>query len=600
MRRLALSLPLAGFCGALLLAGCGGGTPATVSGSGTVTSFTGKVQAAGLPVVGASVQLYATGTSGNGSASTALLTQALTTDSSGDFTLPSNFSCTTSGAGLFLLAKGGRVGITGTANNSLWLAAAMPACGSLTSTLSVTVNELTTVAMATALAQFYVAGGNVGASATNTIGLGNAVVNAQLLGDLITGVSPGANVPANVTVNFAMLNSLANALSACAASTPVCTSLFSAATVGGTAPTNTLDAAFTIARNPGHNVAAIYALSTATTFTPALTATPPDWMISLTLSGGGLNEPTAISVDGSGDLWSADYNEALSEFAPNGAPVFTHGITNQGLHESFGLAIDSSNNIWVESDETAGSPRNGGSVAKFNNAGSAITNGIGYTAGVYYPTGIAADPNGDMWIANYGNSTYALFNSSGLALTTNCNVNGCGSGQLEFPVAVAVDSNHFAWFANQSANTVTRISLNGTTATPIVCCDGASGVAVDAHNNVWVANYFGDSVSELGTTGTVISSGYIGGGVDHPQGIAVDGAGSIWVANYRGSSISVLAGATAAVPGAALSPSTGFGTDASLLEPFALAIDGTSGNVCGSPNQALKHDPRSLWVWPRR
>jgi len=63
--------------------------------------------------------------------------------------------------------------------------------------------------------------------------------------------------------------------------------------------------AVAIAQDPGSNVGALYALSTGTAFTPALTAAPPDWMIFVTISGGGLSEPTGIAVDGSGDLWSA-------------------------------------------------------------------------------------------------------------------------------------------------------------------------------------------------------------------------------------------------------------------------------------------------------
>jgi len=66
--------------------------------------------------------------------------------------------------------------------------------------------------------------------------------------------------------------------------------------------------------------------------------------------------------------------------------------------------------------------------------------------------------------------------------------------------------------------------------------------------------------------------------VYHPQGIAVDGGGSVWVANYRAPYLSKLAGSTAAVPGAALSPATGIGADAALLEAYAIAID-ASGNL---------------------
>jgi sugar lactone lactonase YvrE len=547
------------------------------TGATTGTSFTGKVQATGLPVIGASVQLYEAGTSATGSSNAALAT-ALTTDVNGNFTVPSTFSCVSANTVLFLLAKGGKVGSGGTANSALWLAAALPPCGSLTNSLSVTVNELTTVAMTEALAQFTAAGGNVRASATNTLGLANAVVNAQMLANLTTGVSPGASVPANVAVNSAKLNSLANAFAGCAVSSAACTPLFAAATVGSTVPTNTLDAAFNIARNPGANVAALYALSVGTTFTPVLTGAPPDWIMFLEITGGGLNEPTALSVDGSGNLWSADFNQALSKFAPNGSTSFSNGITGPELTQSFGLAIDPSNNIWVESDETPGSPNNSGSVAKFNNAGVALSSGIGFTAGVYFPTGIAADPNGDMWIANYGNSTYALYNSSGAAITANCNVNGCGAGVVEFPVAVAVDGNHFGWIGNQAANFVTRISLDGTSLTTITCGEGPSGVAVDGQNNIWVANYFTSSIAEISNTGNLISGNYTGGGINHPQGIAVDGGGSVWIANYRGSSITELAGASAATPGAAISPAIGYGSDSNLFESFGLAID-ASGNI---------------------
>jgi len=525
-----------------------------------------------------SVQLYDVGTSGNGSQPNARLASALTTDVNGNFTVPSNFSCVSSSTVLFLLAKGGRVSSSGTVNSALWLTAPLPPCGSLTNSTTVTVNELSTVATAEALAQFYASGGNIGASASNTLGLSNAMLSEQLLVNLSTGISPGANVPANVTVPSAKLNTLADAFSACAVSSTVCTPLFTAATVGSTVPTNTLDAAFAIAANPGSSVTAIYALSTGTTFTPVLSEAPPDWMMFLTVSGGGLNAPTAVGVDGSGNLWSANYNEVLSEFTPNGTPVYTNGITGSGLHESFGLAIDASNNIWVVNDETPGSPRNGGTLSKFTNAGVALSGGIGYTAGLYFPTGIASDTNGDIWIANYGNSTYALYTNSGTQITTNCNVNGCGYGSLEFPVAVAADGNHFGWVGNQSANTVTQISLDGTITNAISCCSGASGVAVDAQNNIWVANYFGDSVSELSSTGAVISAGYTNGGIYHPQGIAVDGTGSVWVANYRGGSLTKLAGANAATPGTGLSPSTGYGTDASLIEPYGLAID-ASGDV---------------------
>ena len=89
------------------------------------------------------------------------------------------------------------------------------------------------------------------------------------------------------------------------------------------------------------------------------------------------------------------------------------------------------------------------------------------------------------------------------------------------------------------------------------------------------------------STATVVSTGYTGGGLSYPYGIAVDGAGNVWVTNYYGiiaegteapSTISELQGANGAKPGQPISPSTGYGSDAGLLEPHGIAID-ASGNV---------------------
>ena len=167
-----------------------------------------------------------------------------------------------------------------------------------------------------------------------------------------------------------------------------------------------------------------------------------------------------------------------------------------------------------------------------------------------------------------------LLNSSGASLS---GTTGWGGTSLDFPVALAVDSNHNAWVANQSANTITKISADGSTNTVITCCDGASGIATDQSNNVWVANYYGDSISEVSDNSAVLLNGITGGGVLHPQGIAIDGSGTVWVANYRGNSISEVSGASSASPGTFLSPANGFGTDASLLEPYGLVLD-ASGN----------------------
>jgi hypothetical protein len=187
--------------GALSLFACGCGSnpvPANTVGSSGETglSFSGKVQAGAQPVSGASVQLYAASDSGYGAAGSSLLPSALITDSTGSFTVSASYPCASSSTQLYLIAKGGNPGLSGSANNSaLWLMTAMGSCGSIVSGDAVVVNEVTTVASVAALAAFYSSGGNVGASSSYAAGLANAFGAASQLANMATGTSPGASRP---------------------------------------------------------------------------------------------------------------------------------------------------------------------------------------------------------------------------------------------------------------------------------------------------------------------------------------------------------------------------------------------------------------------
>jgi streptogramin lyase len=182
-----------------------------------------------------------------------------------------------------------------------------------------------------------------------------------------------------------------------------------------------------------------------------------------------------------------------------------------------------------------------------------------------------------MWFADYGDSKVTVLNGTGSAVSSST---GWGSNSLAFPVALAVDSNHNAWVANQGGLLpITKISADGSQVTNYDCdCNGASGIAVDQKENIWVANYYGNSISEVNSCGTLVLDAVTGGGVDHPQGIAVDGGGTVWVTNFLSNSISEINGASSSAAGTFVSPSTGFGTDASILQPYGLAVD-ASGSL---------------------
>ena len=592
-----LPLPILLCLCAGLVSGCGGTLTQSTSAAPGV-SLRGTVLGGQQPVTGAMVYLYAAGSTGYGSAATSLLNTStsgviadgngngyVTTGGSGSFEIPDGWSCPVGTDQVYILALGGNPGLAkGTNNTALALMAALGTCSSLVSTYpNIVIDEVTTVASVWALRPFMTDAAHIGASATNAAGLSNAFAQVTNIVDIATGKALTKTPAGNGTVPQSKIDTLADILAPCVNSTtavsPACSSLFSTATPSvKTQAADTIAAALYIAQYQGHAVSTLFGLSTVSApFQPQLGSAPNDWILFVTFTGGSLNGPASLGVDGLGNLWVSNYFGIASEFSPVGAPLAAAGYTGGGLNESFGMAIDTSNNIWFANEQsTGGVNSNLGTITKLSSSGQPLSGSSGYYAGgIYFPIGVAADPNGNLWIVNYGDSKVTLLNSSGASLSGAA---GWGGTSLEFPVALAVDSNHNAWVANQSANTITKISADGLTDTVISCCDGASGIATDQSNNVWVANYYGNSISEVSSSGFVLLNGITGGGVLHPQGIAVDGAGTVWVANYRGGSISEISGASSASPGTFLSPPIGFGTDASLLEPYGLVLD-ASGNA---------------------
>ncbi len=552
--------------------GGGGGSTGTFAGVG----FSGMVMAAGKPVAGAAVQVYAAGSTGAGSGATALETAALTTDATGAFTVAAGYGCPAAETQVYAVARGGTVAGATTANTALAEMVVLGPCNGIASGSSVVVDEATTVAGVWAMQQFLAADGTVGASATNGMGLGNAAAMARALVNTGTGTAPGVGFVSSATVPVAKVNTLADLLSVCAADgrSSGCAAVLAA--MRGVKAADTLALAVAVAKAPAVNVAALYSASSASAvFSPGLTAAPLDWMLTVRYTGGGLlavNGPTALAIDGKGNAWVANYGGVVSAFSPVGVPLFASGITGGGLNSSYGLAIDGSNNVWV----TNGASGSGGSVAEISAAGQFLSGTGGYQGNFAAPVGLAIDPNGTVWVVNTENATVVQLNSSGQTIS---GAGGYGSSALAFPGAIAIDASHNAWVGNMNTQQVVKISADGKAVTPVSCCDGPQGLAIDAGGSVWAANYYGDSVSRIAGNGVVASgSPYTGETLKYPSAIAVDGAGSVWVGNFRGNLLTELAGSGTATPGAVISPAAGWASDAGLNQPFATAVD-ASGNV---------------------
>jgi hypothetical protein len=561
---------------ASFLTGCGGaantmtGTVSMPTTPSVPAFFTGAMESGSSPVSGAEVSFYAAGNSGVGVGATNLLgTETVTTDGSGKFSIP-DFQCPSSAAQVYLVGRGGSTAAGGS-NSAIAMMAALGACGSVSSSTTVAMNEVTTVAAAWALSRFIGTNAAVGASATNATGLSNAFTTAANLADTTKGTAPGPGLPANTKLETAKLNALAAALWNCnqPVSSTACGKLFSAATGVNGAPADTLDAALNVVRNPGANVAAVFANVAQGPFAPVLSTAPHDWTLSATFGNcvtgcGGLNLPGSLAIDSMGDVWVANYfGGAASKFSNTGVPAAASGYTATGLQESFGIAVDGQDSAWI----TNASGSTAGSVTHLSSSGVDLS-GSGYTGGgIYYPEAVEATSTGMIWVSDYATGSATLLAGSGTAVSGSA---GYAPGVLPFTSAVAIDGNQNGWFAYQGG--VAMVTQAGAVSS-YVCCQVPAGIALDASGNVWIADYQASSVVKLGPSGSVL--GQTGaGGVHTPMNMAVDGGGNVWTANYRANTVSEVNGATLQ----AVSPAVGYGLDASLYGPFGLGVD-ASGNV---------------------
>jgi hypothetical protein len=402
-----------------LLTGCASTSLSDPAGLGTSPSghaLHGRVRGGQQPVSGATIALYAAGNTGYGSAfpyasgSSLLGTHSVQSDSNGNFNITGDYTCPSASTPVYIVGTSGDPG--GGANPNLALMTALGPCGSLSSATVIQINEITTVASVWALAPFMSAF-NIGTTPTNSLGLDNAFATVNKLVNISGGTLPGPLLPAGATLPIPKINTLADILAACVNSTggthgdgSACGTLFAAAHVGASYPSDTITAALNIARLPNQNVVTLFnTVSGAAPFQPTLISAPTDYAIVVTHTGAGISSPSGIAVDPSGNIWTAN----------------------------------NANN----------------SASKLNNLGAPLSSAAGFTAGpLSAPSAIAIDPTGNAWLTN-ANNTVVRLDPTGATGTVFSGAN------FNRPSAIAVDSSGNAWVANNGSSTLTQITSGG-------------------------------------------------------------------------------------------------------------------------------------------
>ncbi|HLH77352.1 MAG TPA: hypothetical protein VKV28_11150, partial [Candidatus Binataceae bacterium] len=339
------------------------------------SSISGRVLGNGsAPVVGASVTLYQAGNTGNGSTAVALNTVPTSTASDGSFKV--SYEPFTTGRLLYLVASGGQVAGGPAMNGALELLGVLGTAGQPLPT-SVTINELTTLASSYALAQFMSTAQpqNLGASASNSLGLSNAGAAVGNLVDPTTGVlssfmpdaisCAGSTPPINCEA-AEKLDTLADLAALCTVEGP--SNTYPADCSGSpsgcdsflcfAAGANILAAASNLAHapfvtNPTSNQSLpLELVNTNSPYQPTLAATPNDLTLALNFVGNGLDQPVGLAIDGSGQVWVANNGSgsadlgSVSQFSVMGSAAHASPF-RATIEQPWSVAIDAQGNGWI-------------------------------------------------------------------------------------------------------------------------------------------------------------------------------------------------------------------------------------------------------------
>jgi streptogramin lyase len=338
-----------------------------------------------------------------------------------------------------------------------------------------------------------------------------------------------------------------------------------------------------------------------------------------------------------------------------GNSTFTYGGSSDGANSnaqfSFpaGVAADSQGNLYVADQNNctirkvtpAGTNWLVSTIAGSVGSFGPLRDGTNSHALFNYPTGIAADPSGNLFVADTGNN--AIRKVTPVAGTTNWAVttiagnvkygfaDGTNSAaRFNGPVGIAVDANSDVFVADQYNNSIRKVTpVAGTTNWAVTTiagntnygtADGANstalfnapaGIAVDAGGNLFVADQYNNNIRKITPSGTnwIVTTiagsgpgkpgstdGTNTGQFNSPTGVAVDALGNVYVADQGNDTLRKLAplgtkwvtstiGGSAARTGADNGP----GTNALFYSPHSLVLDGkNSVFVADTDNNTIR------------
>jgi sugar lactone lactonase YvrE len=254
--------------------------------------------------------------------------------------------------------------------------------------------------------------------------------------------------------------------------------------------------------------------------------------------------------------------------------------------------------------------------------------GAATSAELNYPTGIAFDSSGNLYIADHVNHRIRKVDTSGNITTIAGNGTlgylgdsaAATSAELDSPCGVAVDSSGNVYIADTLNHVIRKVAggtittfagdqslgsgySGDTAAATSAQLNTPVGIVVDSAGNVWIADTGNSVIREVTTDGninTIVGNSYadyggdggtaIASSLNHPLGLALDAAGNMYIADQLNQRIRMVAATkgvitttsiitTVAGNGILASKDTGnLAIDAGLSDPSWVAVD-SAGNL---------------------
>lgn len=286
----------------------------------------------------------------------------------------------------------------------------------------------------------------------------------------------------------------------------------------------------------------------------------------------------------------------------------------------YGITRDTSGNLYIADSESATIRKITPDATVTTLAGSPGTNGTangaGSAASFNQPIGIASDSSGSLYVADSYNHAIRKITSDGVVSTyagrigVNASNDGTtGAARFNYPSGVAVDSNGNLFVADTGNFTIRKITAAGLVTTfagaagvlgsgdgpgQIARFNNPYGIAADGIGNLFVADTFNNTIRKITPTGTVTTLAGIArtaGSADgtagtatfnKPYALSVDASGNVYVADNANSTIRKInnEGVVTTIIGAAGVKSTldGPNTAARLNTPGGVVLD-SNGNI---------------------